>query len=902
MSNEFILLSEKSSQSIKASNNQNFNYGNNNYNYYNNSNNKNPNLKENKPYQSTHYNINNNKNNNQFDIFKSSKIASFDQNDFISKEHSYKNNERIKNNNNLSYSIFIDNYKKNNNDNKNNDIFKNNNNYKNNDIFKNNNNYKNNEFLKNNNDNKHNEFLKNNNNKNNDIFKNNNDNKYNDIFKYNNNKNDDILKNNNNNTNKSNYNKFLNYNNNRESRIIEINDKKKNNSIYKSEVRMRNDREKTCYINVVIQTLYHFDDLSVQLKDFNMYDTSPKVIIELITLLSSYSIIERTGNTILKQINFRNALADYFKDKKEFQINQEGDPIELLNFLLNSIHTYQISDYSQIGINENKCEPTCLIHQLFYIDIQEKLKCKNNKCNYSSDIKYSSNYFIHLLNVSSILNTADTNFRSFEKMKGQFINSVNLAPKYCSKCNSRNVEFDYICKSTGKYLIFHLTWETDRIKFETLLKVFCMLNDKFNLSLLFKCEKERQYSFLSLILLYANHYISLFYDKGRNIFIIYDDSNIEKYDNWEEVVEKLLTCHFQPILVIYEDDPENNCVFSLNKSTYDKLLSICNERDGNKSLMYNSKRFVPIKNDEWDCEKCGNINKNNNDRCIKCNYVNYVITMLINQDLKNKEIANKLSSNKWKCTKCQNININSICEICGKRKEKKNLHKSLDYKAIKKYQDSSQSSYNNSENSKNNYENSLNNKSNHDSSNKNPYSDNPFDVPREETYYFNYEENEKSYNLYPLNQNIQKKQGISHSMIINNNNNNNENYNNEKWKCPICKTLNINSKCKTCGRRNNSVAIKENSINNKNNKCMYCQNSNDNYCKYCKKNNETTPTSKTQIRSLSIDKKYIQKSIYDKSNNPNNNNNSNKSPTFLYQSYVKPIIGDNQKKKNQKYK
>ena len=80
-------------------------------------------------------------------------------------------------------------------------------------------------------------------------------------------------------------------------------------------------------------------------------------------------------------------------------------------------------------------------------------------------------------------------------------------------------------------------------------------------------------------------------------------------------------------------------------------------------------------------------------------------------------------------------------------------------------------------------------------------------------------------------------------------------------------------------------------------KCMYCQNSNDNYCKYCKKNNETTPTSKTQIRSLSIDKKYIQKSIYDKSNNPNNNNNSNKSPTFLYQSYVKPIIGDNQKKK-----
>ena len=27
-------------------------------------------------------------------------------------------------------------------------------------------------------------------------------------------------------------------------------------------------------------------------------------------------------------------------------------------------------------------------------------------------------------------------------------------------------------------------------------------------------------------------------------------------------------------------------------------------------LMYNTKRFVRIKNDEWDCEKCGNINNN----------------------------------------------------------------------------------------------------------------------------------------------------------------------------------------------------------------------------------------------------------------------------------------------------
>ena len=318
----------------------------------------------------------------------------------------------------------------------------------------------------------------------------------------------------------------MNNNNNKKNHIIELSDKKKSNSIYKSEVRMRNDREKTCCINVVIQTLYHFDDLSVKLKDFNTYATSPKLIVELITILSSYSIIEKTRNTILNQINFRNELANYFKDKNEFQINQEGDPFELLIFILNSIHTYVITDCSQIGINEIKCEPTCLIYQLFYIDIQKKLKCTNNKCNYISDLKYNSNNFCHLLNVSSILNTADTYFESFELFKGKLMDSVNLTPKYCSKCHSPNDELYYICKSTGKYLIFQLTWETDRIQFDTLLKVFCMLNDKFSLSLMFKCQKESQYTFLSLILFYANHYISLFYDKGKKIFIIYDDLNI----------------------------------------------------------------------------------------------------------------------------------------------------------------------------------------------------------------------------------------------------------------------------------------------------------------------------------------------------------------------------------------
>ena len=151
--------------------------------------------------------------------------------------------------------------------------------------------------------------------------------------------------------------------------------------------------ENNCFVSVVFHTLFHFIELKNYLINYQISNTTPKLIVELISLLNSYQKLNPSS--------FRNELANIFKKEKEFQLNEEGDPIELLNFLLNCLHTFIISNGTKIGISENECKKNCLIHELFYINLSEKSKC--SKCNKNNNIKYDYNYFMELLNVNSIL-------------------------------------------------------------------------------------------------------------------------------------------------------------------------------------------------------------------------------------------------------------------------------------------------------------------------------------------------------------------------------------------------------------------------------------------------------------------------------------------------------------------
>ena len=440
--------------------------------------------------------------------------------------------------------------------------------------------------------------------------------------------------------------------------VNNINSKKKGNVITSSNTGIKNDLyDNNCYINVCIQSIYHFrllKDNLLSTNKFSLFHNTPNLITQLVVLISSYNASLK--NEIIDPAQFSDALDEYFKDKNEFQKNQQNDPIELLNVLLTFCHNYIVSGFKEIGFNDDDCHNKCFIHQLFYINLIEVSSCSN--CKLKNQIQYDNNNFMFLININNIIDTSNIYFSKFENFKEKLIQCFNYGNKVCSKCKTNNYSINYICNYLGFYFIINLTWENKVVDLVTLLKILCMINSGFSTVELFKNNiKKKIMKFLGLILFSSHHYVNLCYNKTDNNFILYDDTKISKFPNWEKTIEFIIKNRYIPIAIFYEtlnESYENKCQFNISKLFYIEQYNECVKRDESFNNNYkNQKQLIDNKlNDgEWICDNCNSINPANNMIC-KCGYKNEIIERLIIQDLKNQNNDNN------KNYKINNLNIN----------------------------------------------------------------------------------------------------------------------------------------------------------------------------------------------------------------------------------------------------
>ena len=365
-------------------------------------------------------------------------------------------------------------------------------------------------------------------------------------------------------------------------------------------------QENNCYINVFIQSLYHFNFLRYNLIKINPNE-SPDLLKEIISLLDEYS---KNKRITLNPIKFKEVLDKYFKEKKEFQMNEEGDPVELLNTILRVIH-------NSINKDNTICEPKCFIHSLFYIDIEEKDFCSN--CNFLNEVKYDSDYFIHGLNINSIIENSKKDFNDF---KEKLIQNSNFENNICSKCNNNTLKINYNCNYSGFYLLFNLIWQGKKIDFNVLFQVYCMINSSFELNVLFSCTKNKTYKFLGMILFYINHYVSLFFEKKNNTFILYNDSEITYFSNWEEVIKHIIFYGFFPVAIFYENNEENKCEFNIRETFYNEMVeqNKRNEKQNKCDNNNNDKKSI-VNEKENNIQEINPFDTDNNDKEISNYYL-----------------------------------------------------------------------------------------------------------------------------------------------------------------------------------------------------------------------------------------------------------------------------------------
>ena len=223
----------------------------------------------------------------------------------------------------------------------------------------------------------------------------------------------------------------------------------------------------------IFQILLHFDELREYLLNGKLpiYEDVP-IIQKLVLLLSCYNNKNREKNCKIKNEDFLNYISKNFQN-----IN---NPIDILNIIFKLIHLYIVKSFSKDFLNQSflkqKCEANCIIHKLFFININEYKDCKN--CRNSYSLNSDPNYFIYKLNINDILTKIKKHHFTYNKISNNLFDILSMGSETCSNCKSNQLENFLIWYSTQKYFIISLNLENVEINEENLITIYCMINSK----------------------------------------------------------------------------------------------------------------------------------------------------------------------------------------------------------------------------------------------------------------------------------------------------------------------------------------------------------------------------------------------------------------------------------------
>ena len=273
----------------------------------------------------------------------------------------------------------------------------------------------------------------------------------------------------------------------------------------------------------IFQILLHFDELRDYLLNGKLpiYEDVP-IIQKLVLLLSCYDNKNRDKNCKIKNEDFLNYISKNFQN-----IN---NPIDILNIIFKLIHLYIVKSFSKDFLNQSflkqKCEANCIIHKLFFININEYKDCKN--CRNSYSLNSDPNYFIYKLNINDILTKIKKHHFTYNKISNNLFGILSMGSETCSNCKSNQLENFLIWYSTQKYFIISLNLENVEINEENLITIYCMINSQIKTQNESK-EGKLDYLFKGLLLKKKNIInMHLYFMKKKMIKIILDSIIFQK--------------------------------------------------------------------------------------------------------------------------------------------------------------------------------------------------------------------------------------------------------------------------------------------------------------------------------------------------------------------------------------
>eukprot|EP01119_Soliformovum_irregulare_P017419 TRINITY_DN5178_c0_g1_i1.p1 TRINITY_DN5178_c0_g1~~TRINITY_DN5178_c0_g1_i1.p1 ORF type:complete len:459 (+),score=89.91 TRINITY_DN5178_c0_g1_i1:25-1377(+) len=315
--------------------------------------------------------------------------------------------------------------------------------------------------------------------------------------------------------------------------------------------------ENNCFLNVVIQSLYHlrsFQSKFAQYQDHSHLTpedgkSCPFCALKMICTQYHFAEDEQIPPTALRE-----ALSALYQQESRFQMGTIDDAAEAHNALLTCLH----NTLAGAQFNEDKkCKPPCMVHQCFNMNIVEFMKCD---CG-AKPAALPFTEFIHYVPAVRLREQSMNHLALTDS--GDLYCTANLShllkeihrsdTRECQGCKQMRRVQTTIVPTYPEIFTVGINWSSASATLDLIFDIVNLISETISLIDSFDIvQVEQTYQLRGMICYYGRHYNAFFQDEKTRVWRVFDDTCVKQVGAWSEVVKRVRDGRFQPMVVFYE--------------------------------------------------------------------------------------------------------------------------------------------------------------------------------------------------------------------------------------------------------------------------------------------------------------------------------------------------------------
>eukprot|EP01083_Nonionella_stella_P142569 441379_1 len=320
--------------------------------------------------------------------------------------------------------------------------------------------------------------------------------------------------------------------------------------------------DNTCFMNVVIQALWHIRSFRERFYSLNYTHThkrTPCVYCSLLHVFTHYKFAE---DKIAPPRQLREALAKLSqRESYEYSFNLGAlcDAEECLDAILKWFHCDQVGLKSLKRYKDTGCSPECISHVSFGAEICDIRICTEPKCRGSNE-PLPIQSFIYRVFVMEVLSVTPPR-RAKSPFAYQLFQAYRHQEYSCPvdgiKCPKGSARVERWCLKVPEVFTMSLIWPPI-VKKHLLSKMLHALDLKINLRHFFSVHANQMSTSFELVgmILFEGmgHYVSIYFGERQNAWLLFDDTSVRVLGDFDAVIKKCLERMLRPTVLFFERD------------------------------------------------------------------------------------------------------------------------------------------------------------------------------------------------------------------------------------------------------------------------------------------------------------------------------------------------------------